>query len=268
MGGDLERPTPMKLCQYFFSDNFVERVAERSNQYRRATASRGDLNATAITSSDILKFFSIILYMGVVPLNNKKDYWFPNPPMPYHDHVQCMSYNRFQHIWYGAPSVVVELISRKFIHFNPGNVARESPEEIDDMDAESEGEGEVEDDDEYVGTSINIPCSMTQSLVVVPEIGDKIEVKFDSAGWFPGEVIHMEEERIQVKYADPEDPGPHWHYIVGREAIIWRYTSKTVWFSKVAPLISHVRHRSVKIVRFSLFVLLFANRRLKHGLAL
>lgn len=107
MGGDLERPTPMKLCKYFFSDNFVERVADSSNKYRRATASRGDLRQDAITSNDILKFFSILVYMGLVPLNNKEDYWYPSPPMPYHDHVQCMSYKRFKHIWYGAPFLLL-----------------------------------------------------------------------------------------------------------------------------------------------------------------
>lgn len=92
--------------------------------------------------------------------------------------------------------------------------------------------------------------------MIAPEIGDRIEVRFESDGWFPGEVIHVDQHRVQVKYADPEDPGPHWHNLAGRDAIDWRHASKSVWFKKVAPLITHLRYKSVKMVRFLLFVCL------------
>lgn len=85
----------------------------------------------------------------------------------------------------------------------------------------------------------------------MPLLGERIEVDFGDHGWFPGEVVSVEATRIQVKYSDPEDPGPHWHELVGGDAISWR-SARPVWFSKIRPFLSHVRRRSVEMVSHSL----------------
>lgn len=66
-------------------------------------------------------------------------------------------------------------------------------------------------------------------------------------------MMQVEATRIQVKYADPEDPGPHWHNLTGAEMIEWRFPIKSLWFGKVQPLLSHIRKKSVAIV-FYLFL--------------
>lgn len=75
-------------------------------------------------------------------------------------------------------------------------------------------------------------------------------------------MLQVEETRIQVQYADPDDPGPHWHSLTGDDAIDWRPPTSALWFRKIQPFLSHIRLKSVKIepVSFFLAVLNFISK--------
>ena len=64
-------PTVQVISELFLPDAFLARVAKCSNLYGR---SKGH-SFKPISAPDILVFFSIIFYMGVVQLPAKTDYW-------------------------------------------------------------------------------------------------------------------------------------------------------------------------------------------------
>ena len=84
----------------------------------------------AISTPDILVFFSINFYMGVVQLPVKTDYWNANGMWPTHMVLSHMSYKRFQVIW------------RSIYLVKPD----EGNDDGDETDSDDEGEG-MDDDD-------------------------------------------------------------------------------------------------------------------------
>ena len=60
------------LLELFLSDSFLYDVVKYTNEYGRYRAPQTFKN---VTIGEIYVFFSIILYMGVVQLPSKEDYW-------------------------------------------------------------------------------------------------------------------------------------------------------------------------------------------------
>ena len=89
-------PTVQVISELFLPDSFLARIAKCSNLYGR---SKGH-SFKPISAPDILVFFSIIFYMGVVRLPAKTDYWNSNGMWPTHKVLSHMSYKRFQVIWH------------------------------------------------------------------------------------------------------------------------------------------------------------------------
>ena len=120
-------PTVQVILELFLPDSFLARVTKCLNLYRK---SKGH-SFKPISAPDILVFFSIIFYMGVVRLPAKTDYWNSNGMWPTHKVLSCMSYKRFQVIWY--------------------NICLVKPDEVDDDGGEtdSDDKGEDMEDDNY-----------------------------------------------------------------------------------------------------------------------
>lgn len=96
-------PSPEHLCEFFFPDSFIDNVAESTRRYVRAKMTGNDLLRRDIESSDILRFFAAITYMGVVKLDNRRDYFQPSMSFPPHPFLEGLSYDRFTFIWYFFP---------------------------------------------------------------------------------------------------------------------------------------------------------------------
>jgi len=65
---------PVQLCHAVLPDSLIEEIAESSNVYARQHLAPGKLQSD-IKSAEILIFFAIYYYMGIVKLPAKKDYW-------------------------------------------------------------------------------------------------------------------------------------------------------------------------------------------------
>ena len=119
-------PTVQVILELFLPDSFLARVTKCSNLYGK---SKGH-SFKPIFAPDILVFFSIIFYIGVVQLPAKTDYWNSNGMWPTHKVLSHMSYKRFQVIW--------------------RNIHMVKPDEGDDDgdETDSDDEGEDMDDDD------------------------------------------------------------------------------------------------------------------------
>ena len=119
-------PTVQVISELSLPDSFLARVAKCSNLYGK---SKGH-SFKPISAPDILVFFCIIFYMGVVRLPVKTDYWNSNGMWPTHKVLSHISYKRFQVIWC--------------------NIYLVKPDEGDDDGdkTDSDDEGEDTDDDD------------------------------------------------------------------------------------------------------------------------
>lgn len=83
------------LLMLFLPDSILHTIKVNSNNYIRAKERR----IPAISTPELMVFFSIIFYMGVVKLPAKKDYWETDGMWPTHKPCQRMSSRRFHEIW-------------------------------------------------------------------------------------------------------------------------------------------------------------------------
>lgn len=90
-------PTAANLSYLFFPDEMVKEWAEASTNYARSKQP----DAPKIQSSDILHFLAIVMYMGIVRLPDKRDYWSTRKLMPSHDVCQAhhMSRTKFLYLY-------------------------------------------------------------------------------------------------------------------------------------------------------------------------
>jgi len=83
------------LAHIAFSQSFLGKLCDASNKYAQEK-NNIDLN---LRQSELLRFFSIYYYMGVVKLPDKYDYWSTDVSMPTHWFCSSMSRLRFKQIW-------------------------------------------------------------------------------------------------------------------------------------------------------------------------
>ena len=86
------------ISELFLPDSFLARVVICSNLYGKAKGH----SFKPISTPDILVFFSIIYYMGIVHYQHpvKTDYWKSDGMWPTHKAISHMSYKCFQVIWH------------------------------------------------------------------------------------------------------------------------------------------------------------------------
>ena len=130
-------PTVQVISELFLPDSFLARVAKCSNLYGK---SKG-YSFKPISAPDILVFFSIIFYMGVVRLPAKTDDWNSNGMWPTHKVLSRMSYKRFQVIW------------RNIYLVKPD----EGNDDGDETDSDNKGE-DMEDDDSSQSSGREVVC--------------------------------------------------------------------------------------------------------------
>ena len=85
-------PTVQVISELFLPDSFLARVTKCSNLYGKAKGH----SFKPISTPNILVFFSIIYYMGIIQLPVKTDYWKSDGKWPTHKAIGCMSYKHFQ----------------------------------------------------------------------------------------------------------------------------------------------------------------------------
>src|SRR6056300_342697 len=86
---------PVQLCHAALPDSLIEDIAESSNVYARQHLAPGKLQSD-IKSAEILVFFAIYYYLGIVKLPAKKDYWQRSDDIwPSHPIAKQMRRDRF-----------------------------------------------------------------------------------------------------------------------------------------------------------------------------
>lgn len=81
--------------ELFLPDALINTIEKNTNSY----AATKPTAYKTVTAADILLFFSITFYMGVVKLPGKADYWERDEQWPLHFMCRKMSFHHFQTIW-------------------------------------------------------------------------------------------------------------------------------------------------------------------------
>ncbi|KAM9408874.1 piggyBac transposable element-derived protein 4-like [Pholidichthys leucotaenia] len=67
--------TPVQLFQLFFTPSVLDHIVENTNLHGSAHYNTPTSPWTDLTSSDLLSFFALIIYMGIVKCKSFSDYW-------------------------------------------------------------------------------------------------------------------------------------------------------------------------------------------------
>ena len=102
-------PTPEVLTKEFISKEIVTKMVLASNQYREnrmrdypnLSISKRKNDLAPFSMKCMYQYLVILMYMGVVKLPCKDDYWSSEDVMPHHDlcNMWGMNRNRFQFLW-------------------------------------------------------------------------------------------------------------------------------------------------------------------------
>ena len=94
------KATAATLTNLFYSDDFVANVTRLSNDYvnNRLPPLRRQV---PIRESEILHFFAIVYYLGMVPMPSKYDLWATDDVLPSHSIAteNGMTRDRFKYLW-------------------------------------------------------------------------------------------------------------------------------------------------------------------------
>ena len=139
---DLE-PSALSFCELFFPDPLIDTMVEKTNSY--ATSRLPPSRREPINRAELLRFFAIYYYMGLVRLPSRRDYWKGGNDgfWPAHHPCMALSRERFEYIW-------------RNLHFVGGgdgpdeesNVDEEQSDNVPGLDAVMEEEDIFEDDDD------------------------------------------------------------------------------------------------------------------------
>jgi len=89
--------SPMTLSEMFFADNVVDHFVAKTNSYARSRLPPSMLQP--VTRAEMLRFFGMYYYMGLVRLPNRQDYWKQDDLWPVHQPALTISRARFEYIW-------------------------------------------------------------------------------------------------------------------------------------------------------------------------
>uniref|UniRef100_A0A7S4J171 PiggyBac transposable element-derived protein domain-containing protein n=1 Tax=Odontella aurita TaxID=265563 RepID=A0A7S4J171_9STRA len=92
--------TAENLLTLLIPDAFIGEVARLTNAYTEWRLP-GNKRQRAVTEADIIKFFALIYYLGVVKLPDKRDLWSTHSQLPVHSLASenSMTRDRFQYVW-------------------------------------------------------------------------------------------------------------------------------------------------------------------------
>lgn len=125
-------PTAATLSELYFPDSMISDWAEASTKYAQSKKP----GAPKIRPSDILHFLTIVMYMGVVRLPAKRDYWSTRKLMPSHEVCTAHGMTRSKFLY----------LYSNFHLVGPDGGSAEEEAICDDSDAEMEtGENESGD---------------------------------------------------------------------------------------------------------------------------
>ena len=106
-------PTVQSFCSLMFPDTLLRQILLRTNKFikKRKEEECNSLDSN-ITEAEILHFFTLITYMGVVKLPAKSDYWSSHRVLPSHSLITGMSQKRFKFIWRNISIVPSDIVGR------------------------------------------------------------------------------------------------------------------------------------------------------------
>ena len=92
-------PTPAVFAEIFFPDLLLDDFVKHTNAY--ATRRLPPVSLQDVSRAELLRFFAIYYYMGIVKLPNKRDYWKGGTDDLWPSHYPCLKLNRtrFEYIW-------------------------------------------------------------------------------------------------------------------------------------------------------------------------
>eukprot|EP00977_Amphora_coffeiformis_P007696 scaffold1690_cov182-Amphora_coffeaeformis.AAC.53 len=90
---------PMTMTELFFPDSLMDEIVAKTNAYAASRLPPGQRDE--VTRAEILRFFAIYYYMGLVKLPNKRDYWRGGGDNLWPTNLPCLSMtrDRFAYIW-------------------------------------------------------------------------------------------------------------------------------------------------------------------------
>lgn len=131
-------PTPLTMSEIFFPDSLLDQMVDATNSY--AASRLPPSKREPITRAELLRFYAIYYYMGLVRLPSRKDYWKGGTDTFWPTHQPCLSLTRerFEYIW-------------RNLHFVGGSSAPDeetniNEDEEDDPPGFEDAEDEVEED--------------------------------------------------------------------------------------------------------------------------
>ena len=97
--GGVVEPNALAFSELFLPDFLLDQFAECTNEY--AAERLPESFQVEVTRAELLRFFAIYYYMGIVRLPNKKDYWRGGTEDVWPIHAVCrsLSRTRFEYIW-------------------------------------------------------------------------------------------------------------------------------------------------------------------------
>ena len=91
-------PTPSSLSGLFLPDTLLRVIRHSTNNYSKRQLS--PLYYSPVTIDEILRFFAVYFYMGLVNLPSKRYYWRSSSGIwPCHSVPQVLTRGRFEYLW-------------------------------------------------------------------------------------------------------------------------------------------------------------------------
>ena len=95
-----EKAGPLEYFQLFLSDDTFTLRVQNTNQYAASknAGSRGKRSSKPTSIPEMIVFFGLIVYIGVFPSAQVKDYWSHDSEFPFHCIGMYLSQNRFEQL--------------------------------------------------------------------------------------------------------------------------------------------------------------------------
>lgn len=93
-------PTSLSFFRLFFPDHVLDTIVNNTNIYAESKGAVDDDKRPwhALTRQDLLRFLSILIYRGIFPSAQLKDYWAMDHRFPVHKITSLMTQTRFEQI--------------------------------------------------------------------------------------------------------------------------------------------------------------------------
>lgn len=93
------KPLPASLSELFLPDSLIDLTVERTNNYLAKCLPPDQVQP--VDRTEILRFFAMYYYTGLVKLPAKRDYWKlqSSSLWPFHPITKLMTCTRFEYIW-------------------------------------------------------------------------------------------------------------------------------------------------------------------------